>query len=504
MSKHVPLNFVTNLLVFIITILVNLFMTPFYIKTIGIDGLGVLRLALMLPVYINLIMLIISGTVSRFLTIDIQRKEFKNAIITFNTSFFSISSLLLITLPIIIYLSINITSFLEIPQRYTMDATYLFLGVFLSSQIIIFSALFLIPAYAENRIDVQNYIKIIVLCLQTSLIFLMFTFLSVKISYIGYAYFIAAFIALIISLFIWKKFAPFLNLSISAFRFEVFKKIASMGSWLLINQVGSILFLSIDLLIINYFFGSNETGKYSIVLQWSILLRGLATMVVGVITPLILISYAKKNYSDIIIISEYSVKFMGIFIAIPIGLILGFAQPLLTLWVGSEFISLIPLLWVLILHLLINLAVLPLFSIYTAYNKVKIPGIVSLVFGIVNLILAITLSVGFEYGIYGVAFAGAIVLTLKNSIFIPIYAAKILDLNIFTFFIFLKNGIFVFISTYLISQIYYITGITTWSELMIYIFISLLCILIFIWKVVLNNNDKYILKNKIKKKESYV
>jgi len=77
--------------------------------------------------------------------------------------------------------------------------------------------------------------------------------------------------------------------------------------------------------------------------------------------------------------------------------------------------------------------VLPLFSINIAFNKVRLPGIVTFFMGIVNFALAIALALFTGWGYYGVAVAGAIVLTLKNTLFTPWYATRILGLSIHTF-----------------------------------------------------------------------
>ena len=107
---------------------------------------------------------------------------------------------------------------------------------------------------------------------------------------------------------------------------------------------------------------------------------------------------------------------MGMGMALPIGLMCGFAPSLLSLWLGPEFVELVPLLWLMLFHLVINLSVLPLFYINVATNSVKLPGWVTLVMGIGNLCLAIALPLLFGWGYYGVAAAGAIALTLKNAL----------------------------------------------------------------------------------------
>jgi membrane protein EpsK len=53
--------------------------------------------------------------------------------------------------------------------------------------------------------------------------------------------------------------------------------------------------------------------------------------------------------------------------------------------------------------------------------------------GIANLTLAVALPLLFGWGYYGVAAAGAIVLTLKNAVFTPWYAARILGIGVHTF-----------------------------------------------------------------------
>jgi hypothetical protein len=101
--------------------------------------------------------------------------------------------------------------------------------------------------------------------------------------------------------------------------------------------------------------------------------------------------------------------------------------------VGEEFAFLAPLMVLLTVHLAVNLAVLPLFPINVAYNRVRVPGIVTFFMGIGNFGLAVALPLLAGLGYYGVAAAGAIVLTLKNAIFTPWYATRVLGVGAHTF-----------------------------------------------------------------------
>jgi membrane protein EpsK len=211
------------------------------------------------------------------------------------------------------------------------------------------------------------------------------------------------------------------------------RDLTGMGWWVIVNQVGSLLFLSIDLIVVNLIFGATMGGEYAIALQWVVLLRAIAGTLSGLLTPIVLTYYAKEQTETLIRVSRSAVKLMGLSMALPIGLVCGFAPALLTVWVGSEFSSLALLMIVLIGHLAINLAVLPLFSINVAYNRVKIPGVLTLFMGIGNFLLAIILSLYTGLGYYGVAVAAAIVLTLKNALFTPWYATKVMGVSAHTF-----------------------------------------------------------------------
>jgi membrane protein EpsK len=271
------------------------------------------------------------------------------------------------------------------------------------------------------------------LVIQAVLIVIFFTIFGPGLAYVGIAYLIGAIIASIISIIFAKKICPELKTSLSSFDRTRVTEICNMGGWVIINQIGSLLFLQIDLIVVNLFFGAVSAGEYAIALQWVILLRAIATMLSSVLTPIVLSYYALEKTDSLIKISPSAVKLLGLAMALPIGLVCGFAPELLTFWVGPQFSMLAPLMIILTAHLAVNLAVLPLFSINVAYNKVSIPGIITLIMGIGNFLLASILSLYSGLGYYGVALAGAIVLSLKNAFFTPWYATRILNINSHTF-----------------------------------------------------------------------
>lgn len=210
----------------------------------------------------------------------------------------------------------------------------------------------------------------------------------------------------------------------------------------MIGQIGALLFLQIDLIVVNLIFGATSAGEYAIVFKAGTILRTIAGVLGGVMGPIILTYYAREHTEKLIRVTQSAVKLMGLSMALPIGLLCGFAPQILTVWVGVQYAFLAPLMILLTLPLVVNLAIFPLISIRIAYNQVKIPGLVSLFSGMGNFVLAVILSLFTGLGYYGVAAAGAIVLTLTNAVFNPWYTARILKVRMYTFVSSMVPGFF--------------------------------------------------------------
>ena len=321
----------------------------------------------------------------------------------------------------------------RIPEGQGFEVTLLFLMVLSSVLVQEFRSNFTNTFYASNRLDVINGLNILVTLLQVVFIVAFFTVASPMLGLVGLAYLLASLITLVATVVVSRRLSPGLKVSARDIDRTRLWHLGGMSWWVVVNQVGALLYLYIDLIVVNIFFGPVIGGRYAVVLAWGTVLRGIAGNLAGIIGPMILIAYARGKSDQVIQISKSAVKMMGISLALPIGLILGFSPQILTLWVGPDYASLSPLMWVLVIHLIINLAVLPLFTINIAYNKVKIPGIVTVLMGTGNLVLAVALAALTPLGYLGVALAGLVMLTSKNALFTPWYATKVMEIPSHTF-----------------------------------------------------------------------
>jgi membrane protein EpsK len=162
--------------------------------------------------------------------------------------------------------------------------------------------------------------------------------------------------------------------------------------------------------------------------------------VVAVLSPAIMARYATGDIEGMRRIASRSVKLLGVALALPIGLLCGFGRPLLTLWLGPEFAQLNVLLILLVGHLTVNLAVRPLAYVVTAFNRMKVQGVITLALGVANGVLAFAFARWGGWGVAGVAAAAAIVWTIKNMLFLVGYCTVLMNLRWWAFYVALVAG----------------------------------------------------------------
>lgn len=441
-KKQLPLNLLANIGYFLLNVLIGIWMVPYLIRHLGVEGYGFIPLALSVTTYAGLITLALNGAVSRYLVIALQKGDAEGANRIFNTSFWSLAVLAVFLIPLAGLFAWFAPQIFSTPLLLKEQVQGLFFITLLSFIISVFSSIFSVSTFANNRLDLRNLVDISNLVVRTILIVLFFLCLPVSLVSVGAAYLAGGLTALAGGYVFFRKLTPVLKISFQYFDISRLKELTSMGGWLVINQIGSLLFLQIDLIVVNMFFGAQEAGRYGAVIQWSILLRSLAGVISGVLTPMVFISHAKEDTARIVSMSVRAVKFMGLGMAVPVGLLCGFSGPLLTVWLGKDFSGYAPLLCLLTFHLTVNLAVLPLFAINNALNRVKVPGWTTLIMGGCNLFLAVFWGKYCGWGVYGVAAAGAVILTLKNMVFTPVYAAHILGIPYTTFIKPVGAGVF--------------------------------------------------------------
>ena len=429
-------NFGSNLGLLGANLAIGIFFTPFLVRHLGAGGYGMVPLANTAALYLGLLLTGFNSAVGRYVTVEMGRGETDKARQYFNSAVFGglAAGCLLAVLGVIV--CFHIEALVRAPVGRLAETRWLFAATLAATILGTMRTAFSSSTYCRNRLDLSNGVGLLDKVTSTGWVVIAFALGAVALDQVAIAIVAGAFVSTVLTIYLWKKLTPELDLNFARFRWSAFQELLSMGAWGSVNAAGSLLFLSVELIVVNRFFGAEEGGRYAAVLQMTALLRALAAAASGAFGPSIVHYHGRGDKTALLAYVRKSIRLTGLLLPLPIGLLVGLSSPVLKVWLGESFGTIA---WLLVLstaHLSVNLAVVPLFHVQTATNHLKIPALVTFGMGVACALLAVL--GGRAYGLVGVALASALVLTAKNLLFTPLYTAKILGVPKGTFY----HGVF--------------------------------------------------------------
>jgi len=412
---------------------VGVLYVPFLVRHLGPAAYGLIPLASTLTSYMALITVGLNSAVGRSLTIALEQEDHEQANRIFNTSLWGSLALCAgLLIPVCLGL-VFIESIVRLPPGFESDTRWLFAGIAAAFLLNELKTPFAVSPYCRNRFDLYHLLTTGEVLTRVGLVCLLFSVLSPAIQYVGGAILCGTMVSTLGAVWLWRWLTPTLRINPRDFDWGVLKSLASTGGWVIVNQLGAFLYLGIDLLVANRLFSAELAGRYAAVLALPLLIRTLGATIGSVFQPTVIYYYARKDIDGLVTYLRRAVKCLGLMLALPIGLICAFSKPLLRLWLGPAFGELSPLLFLMASHLCVNMAINPLLGLQVTTDRMKVPGTATLLLGIANLGLALLLAGPMQWGLYGIAAAGAIVMTVKHVLFTPLYAAHVLGKPRFTF-----------------------------------------------------------------------
>jgi O-antigen/teichoic acid export membrane protein len=476
----------------------NLWFTPFLIGYLGIAAFGMVPLVNSLVIYMAILATAQNSTVSRFLAIELEQGDRLGANKTFNTALSAIAATFFALSPLILLLSLNFPVIFDVPQGWEKDVSWLFAIVAAGFFVTVIGNNFGVSPFIYSRFLLINAVNLVALLARIGFVVILFSLFRARLSYVGGGILIGALISLLGFVLLWRKFTPELHVQITAFECSRLRPMMGMGGWITVNMVGAMLLERVDLVVVNVFFGAAMTGGYAAVAQFSPLMESLVTAAAGVFRPVVLLKYAQGDFEALQRLSSQAIKLLGLGLALPVGLLCGFSRPLLAIWLGPTFGHLSILLVILVFHQSLNLSVRPLLDVQNAYNKVRWPGIATLLSGAASLGLAVLLAEWGRWGLAGVALAVGAAWTAKNCLYMPVYTAHIMELPWWTFLPSLiptaMGTLFVGITSYSLALL---RMPDNWFALMGSAILVSLLYAVAVWVIGLSRADRTLLKDLI-------
>ena len=434
-NKQIRINLITNIANLVASILIGLFYTPYLVRTLGIVAYGIVPLALIINQYINVIAGSLTGSLTRFYSIALQKGDKEEASSYLSTSFAVISTVVIVLVPFIYLLIYNIDDVFNIPEELVSNAKQLFIFTIISFVFSLYASILNITLYALNRLDLMNIVKILRIALKFFLTILFFEMIEKDVAYIGYANCLTELFVLGLSLLLFVK----VNQKGIVIRLGLFSKarlvsMLGMTVWVLIHQIGDTGLYGTDNILVNIFWSTKESGILGALSEFG----GYVILIVSVISslfgPLILIAYSKDEPDKVQQLTLNNSLIVGVLTALLTGILIGFAKPIIGFWLGTAFVTYSS--W-----FIIKLITIPAYAAagifaftYRAWNKVRLPALITVLIGITNF--------GISYFLYTFYRHNENIITLVLSISALLIIIQSYGLNALWFsYLYKGNGV---------------------------------------------------------------
>ena len=294
---------------------------------------------------------------------------------------------------------------------------------------------------------------------------------------------------------------PDLKVTQKEFSWQCVRQLVVNGVWNSLNSLGNQLNSGLDLLVCNLLLTELAMGQLAIAKTIETIFAGLIQLVAQSFQPIFLSDYAENKLNKLLYDLKLSMKIGGYLSNIAFSWFVGFGLAYFKLWIPNEDITLIYGLTV--ITILANVAsgpMIPLYYIYTLTVKMRIPCLVTIVGGFLNVL---GMYIGIKYldmGIHTVVWTTAIVMSFVNLVTNPMYMAKVLGLRFRAFYPnILRNLISCFILVFVLGLLGKAITPTSWSGLIFTILISAIIGILIHFPIVMEKEDRKNLKQLIVK-----
>ena len=219
------------------------------------------------------------------------------------------------------------------------------------------------------------------------------------------------------------------------FKLERIKELLFAGIWNSITKLSQIFSSGLDLLMTNIMISAQMMGYLSVAKTVPTLIASFNSTIANVFSPNLMMLYAKDDIEGLIKATKSAMKFMCLFISIPIAILITMGKEFFDLWIPGQPSQMINILSVLtIINSVVTGPTQPLYQIFMITNKIRQSSIVLIVYGFVSVLTTYLCLQMTDLGVYavaGVSLIGSVIVALLYHI--P-YAAKYIGLPKNTFF----------------------------------------------------------------------
>ena len=385
-------NLISNILSLATNILVGILYTPYLVKELGVTAYGIIPLSLLLNQYINILANSLTRAVTRFYSVEYKKGDFAKASTFFSSSIIFTGVLAAVLIPICCIPIYYIDRLFDIPSDLVTQAKELFILSIISFFASIITNCVNITIFADNRLDLINYVKISRNITKLAFNIVLFVIFSPSLIWVGVSYLLSEIVSVLLSVFSYKATKPCeISFSLRHFELSVVRPIFSMITWVALISFADTFIYKIDSVLITNYFGLDKTGMLGSMSEFGSYCISIASVIGSLFGPLVLIAYSENRHNEVKRLTLHGGYVVGLLTCLMCGVAIGSSKNILTLWLTPDIAEYNT--W-----MIIKLVVIPFTTVggiyatvYNYWNRVKTPAIVSVLISICYVILSVIL-----------------------------------------------------------------------------------------------------------------
>lgn len=497
-------NLIASILTYGMSFLISFFLSPYITKALGVEANGFVTLANQFVGYISLITIALTSMASRFISINIFKKNYEEANRYFN-SVIGASVILVIVLSIpLVGIVLHIDRVVNVSSNLVLDVKILFALVFINFLLGLLLEVFSIATYVTNRLYLNSLRSIEGNIIRCFCIVIAYTFFEAKMYYVSIGAIVSGLYTYVWNIHYTWKCLPEMKIRRKYFSVKAIKELVTAGSWNIIIQLNNILNTGLDLLLGNVILGEKSMGILAVAKTIPVAISTMLNSVSGIFLPEMTQLYAEENIEGFTNAIKRSIKILALIFNIPVVFLIVYGKNFYNLWQPTlEPIELQILSLLTICTILVSGSTAAVFGIFTITNRLKFHSLTSLGGGLLNIIVVIVLLkiAPIKYGVYIVAGVSSALIILRNYFVTFPYAAKCIGQSWFVFHIpSLKTILGVTVTSIIGIGIKFIYNPMSWYTLIGAGVVIAVISTIVNWYIVLQKEDRKYLKQFIRKK----
>ena len=434
-SKQSSINIICAVVSYALSLMVSFFLSPFIIRTVGIDANGFITLANNFVTYATVLTVALNSLSSRFITIELERGHLEGARTYYNSVLCASVILCLLFAAISVPLLLFLEHVISIPAELVADVKLLFLFIFLNFLFSILSSTFAVGTFATNRLYLTSLRTMESQVLRVLVLVLLFSLLSPHVYLVGIATVIATAFVMFSNLYFRKTLLPQITLHRKYIRLKAVVEIVSSGIWNTVIRLGQILSNSLSALIANLLISPTAMGVVSLSLTISSAGTGLVQAMANVFTPDLTRDYARGDIDSVVHTVKRAIKIMSTVVNVPMIVVLINGDQFFSLWAPSQDSRLLWALSSLSLGcLVVSGGINVIYCVFTALNKLKYNALTVLLNGVITVGLTLIILKTTSLGLYAIVGVSELVNLIRVLAFVVPYGAVVLGQKWYTFY----------------------------------------------------------------------